>query len=609
VTFRTLQDRLALAGGASYGDLPIQITAASCQATGSVSPLPIPVGVGTSSTVKANNPPWSGLVLLNANAQPVTFAAGASLSCTIRFVFQKPTGCQGAGNPQLLNMAFLDTGVLNPNSAQQPPVFASATADLPLCRDIAVKKSAPVPQSFTPGQPVTYTVRVTNNNPQDAVAGILVDDPLPPGFAYVSSSCTACSPAPQLVGDHVQATIPTIPANGFVVITLVVTAPSTGGSYNNVATGEFAAGGNFFSGPGMVLSTNANVQVLTPRLTKSFARSPGGANQATLTFTLTNVPDNPVEKGITFTDTLPSSFQLIGQPSTTCHVGSASVSGNAITFQGELQAGEASCTVTIEVRGTGCNDRSNISNTSNIDPSGVDAKLGVTECPLTLTVRKALSGAIPPGFNGTFLFHVTCSTPDGLLQKQLSVTWPATTAVLEGVPAGSTCTVAEDPALPPLPTGYQWSGVPASQPANGIVTITRDGKNAVSFTNLIRACDDRGHVKITKRVEGAPPGFTGTFHFNLTCWSGSTLITKQAQVVVPTNPSVTVDGIPTGSSCTVTEAAPLPTLPAGWFWLSPSYSPASGQVDLIGTCCPEVVVIDRAKFCCTGEGGAVSPVL
>lgn|GEM_PF-7036520 len=215
----------------------------------------------------------------------------------------------------------------------------------------------------------------------------------------------------------------------------------------------------------------------------------------------------------------------------------------------------------------------------------------------SLTVTKKLAGA-PAGFTGTFKFYVTCSTPNGLLQQTLSVTWPNTAATLTGLPAGSVCTVSEDPTLPALPAGSSWSGVPVSTPANGVIKITKDGKNQITFTNTVRTCDDQGKVKITKRVEGVPPGFTGTFNFNVTCWSGTTLITKQAQITIPGSSTVTVTGVPIGSSCTVTETGPLPSLPAGWLWLAPTYQPASSHVDLEGNCCPEVVVVDRAKFCC-----------
>ncbi len=594
VTVRTLEDVASLSS-AAYGDLPIQITASSCQATGSVTPLPTPIAVGTNTTIKFHTPAWSGPPLLNF--APVTFGPGASLSCTIRFVPQQPTLCQGAGTPQIVNWAFIDTGIVNTSSPQPPPVSAPATADLPLCRTIGVNKVAPKPQSFTPGTTVTYTVQVTNNNPNDPVTGIHLDDPLPPGFVVTGASCA--SPCVATFSNNppdAQAAIPVIAAGGTVVVTITVTAPATGGSYDNVATASFDQQGSFFPGPGNSLSSTANVQVLTPRLTKSFTPA-GQGNQATMTLTLTNVGGNPLELGIKFTDTLSPGLQIVGTPSTTCHVGTVTVAGNAITFQGQLQAGEATCTVTVLVQGAGCNDRSNISNTANIDPSGVKAVLNVQECPLSLTVQKAVTGA-PSGFTGTFHFTVVCTTSSGLIQQQLTITWPSTTATLPGIPPGATCFVSEDPTLPPLPAGSSWSGVPISNPPGGVIVLTAGGTNQVSFTNAIRTCNDSARLKITKVLNGVPPGFSGTFDFTVTCWSGTNLVTRQVQITLPGPATVTVPGLPPGASCTVSEVSPEPALPAGWFWQAPSYVPATGQVNLVGNCCPEVVVTDTAKFCC-----------
>jgi hypothetical protein len=226
------------------------------------------------------------------------------------------------------------------------------------------------------------------------------------------------------------------------------------------------------------------------------------------------------------------------------------------------------------------------------------------DCLDKLTVMKSVIGA-PGTFTGTFKFNVTCSTPNGLLQQQLSINWPSTSVTLTGIPAGSTCTISEDPVLPPLPTGYSWSGLPISSPASGVVVITAGGANTIFFRNTARPCEDLGRLKITKLITGAPAGFTGTFTFNVACWNGTSLITQQAQVTIPGQPSITLNGIPIGSTCTVTEINPLPTLPAGWFWQPPTYSPASGQVALIGNCCPEVVVTNHPKYCCKEWDGPV----
>jgi hypothetical protein len=223
------------------------------------------------------------------------------------------------------------------------------------------------------------------------------------------------------------------------------------------------------------------------------------------------------------------------------------------------------------------------------------------DCPVKLTVTKAVPGA-PSGFTGTFQFHLTCSTSSGLLQQLVTITWPSTTVTIPNLQAGSTCTVSEDPALPSLPSGFSWSGLPLVAPPGGVIVLG-NGTNQISFTNTVRACNDRGQVKITKVVQNPPLGFSGTFTFNIACWAGTTLTTQQVQIAYPGSTSVIVNGILLGSSCTITETQPLPTLPSGWFWDSPLYSPASGQVVLVGMCCPEIIVTNRPKFCCK-EGGA-----
>lgn len=219
-----------------------------------------------------------------------------------------------------------------------------------------------------------------------------------------------------------------------------------------------------------------------------------------------------------------------------------------------------------------------------------------TDCVTGLTIVKSVVGA-PTGFTGAFKFNVTCSTSTGVIQQQLTINWPNTSVSLPGVAAGSTCTVSEDPALPALPAGYWWNGVPVSNPANGVIPI-KSGSNQISFVNTARFCEENGRLKITKRVEGAPAPFSGTFTFNVSCWAGSNLTTQQAHITFPGSGTVTLNGIPLGSSCTVTETGPLPVLPLGWFWLQPVYQPASGQASLVGNCYPEVIVIDRPKVCC-----------
>jgi hypothetical protein len=219
------------------------------------------------------------------------------------------------------------------------------------------------------------------------------------------------------------------------------------------------------------------------------------------------------------------------------------------------------------------------------------------ECPTTLTITKSIPG-VPSGFAGTFTFYVTCATSGGNVQQQVSITWPNTSVTLANLPAGAQCSASESPLLPALPSGYSWSPPVVVTPAGGVVVLNASGHNQISFANNVKRCPDVGSVKITKIVQGAPSGFSGTFTFNVVCWAGSSVITQQAQFHYPGQTAVTIGGIPTGASCTVTETGAMPALPAGWIWDSVTYSPPTGQVSLVETCCPEVRVTNHAKYCC-----------
>src|SRR5207253_17013 len=83
-----------------------------------------------------------------------------------------------------------------------------------------------------------------------------------------------------------------------------------------------------------------------------------------------------------------------------------------------------------------------------------------------------------------------------------------------------------------------------------------------------------GSLTISKTVNTGGSGFTsGTFGVHVDCGTAGTF---DKTITYPTSGSVTITGIPTGSSCTVTETT-MPTPPTGYSWGTPviSGSPAS----------------------------------
>ena len=72
--------------------------------------------------------------------------------------------------------------------------------------------------------------------------------------------------------------------------------------------------------------------------------------------------------------------------------------------------------------------------------------------------------------------------------------------------------------------------------------------------NVLRTCEDKGSVIITKTVKNPPPGFDkGDFEVTLNCWTGTGLVTKVETLTYPGMLTKTVFDLPIGSTCTIAE--------------------------------------------------------
>ena len=140
-----------------------------------------------------------------------------------------------------------------------------------------------------------------------------------------------------------------------------------------------------------------------------------------------------------------------------------------------------------------------------------------------LVITKATTGG-----SGTFSFDVDC---DGEDFDQVVTIVDNGTKTISGIPTGTKCTVTErdDDKF----TGF-------SVPTDGKVTI-EVGDNTVAFTNT----RDTGSLVITKSTNGG----TGTFSFDVDCDANA----FDQTVTITGSGSKTITGIPTGTTCKVTE--------------------------------------------------------
>jgi len=178
--------------------------------------------------------------------------------------------------------------------------------------------------------------------------------------------------------------------------------------------------------------------------------------------------------------------------------------------------------------------------------------LGSLELAKTLT-------AGPKGFDELFTLKYDCG---GDFTGSREVAAGASSTV-EGIPTGSECVVSE-PQMPDAPEGYTF-GTPVLDPVDGEVTIEKKGQT-VTVTVANTLTRDLGSLEITKTFSPGGSGFTGAFTIDYVCLIEDE-VQAEGSVVVAAGATSTVDGIPTGAVCTVTETVPAAV--AGFTWAVP----------------------------------------
>lgn len=139
-----------------------------------------------------------------------------------------------------------------------------------------------------------------------------------------------------------------------------------------------------------------------------------------------------------------------------------------------------------------------------------------------------------------------------------------------------------------LPTGMNVnagtgavSGIPS---ATGNATVTASttvaGQTCSGSTPLSVTAAPTGLLRVTKTVTGKPAGFTSPdFSVVVDCSVNS----FDQTLTLADGATRTIGGIPTGTTCTVTEPSPLPAAPAGYDYAAPVITPSGVQIIGNGT--------------------------
>ena len=161
-----------------------------------------------------------------------------------------------------------------------------------------------------------------------------------------------------------------------------------------------------------------------------------------------------------------------------------------------------------------------------------------------------------------------------------NISTPGGSGTFDEVYAGTEYTLAETG-----PGGYtagEWVCLPAGDvPARVTAANLQDAVNNGDKITLEKGerveCTivnirDLGSLKITKVFDAKTSGYDKAFNIDYKCQDEA-----QGTVSLKAGQSETINGIPTGTECAVSEAKPTDP-PAGWSFSDPVYDPASGKV-------------------------------
>ncbi len=270
--------------------------------------------------------------------------------------------------------------------------IALSTTFFGACVDLLVQTYPEITQ-VSVNQNFNWVIDITNSNTSSSAINIDFEDIIgaqftitgPPTCTVISGNATC--PTFTVNGNTVTGVIPNMDGNTTMQIIIPVVAPSFGGAFTNMAEAFPNPEDNEEQTPETNISISS-VQVIAPTITKSFTPAEIIQDEISiLEFTVNNLPGNPTQADINFTDNLPLGLELAGEVMwvqdngcTATFVGQAgaiAVSVSNLTFP----EGVASCTfavpVTSNIVGNYVNNSTNFTDINNLDTSQASATLAI----------------------------------------------------------------------------------------------------------------------------------------------------------------------------------------------------------------------------------------
>ncbi|MBO9534382.1 MAG: DUF11 domain-containing protein [Solirubrobacteraceae bacterium] len=351
--------------------------------------------------------------------------SGSSIVITITGTVQTSS----AGSP-VSNSATVAGNEFDPNTANN---LSSVTTNVNAAADLRIAKSVDKPTANV-GETLTWTIVATNDGPSTAT-GVQVTDDIPTGTTLVTRTSTqgTCS----TVGVQVVCAIGSLAggASATVTITATVNTSSAESPVDNTARVTSSV---YDPDPADNLSTASTSVGPAGDLQLSAAvGSPTAEVGDLVTYTLTARNNGPsAQAGVSITDTLPTTLQIIGTP--TSSQGGCSVTGQTVTCAlGGLASGAtATATIQARVRSTGSNQA--ITNPASVTGTRFDPVPANNSDSVAITVGPAADlvvthtvnqPAVNVGDTVVYTVIVRNTGPETATAVQLSDVLPATTTI------------------------------------------------------------------------------------------------------------------------------------------------------------------------------------
>ena len=532
-----------------------------------------------------------------------TFPAGSSLTLMLTLPINLDATC-GATSVAVKNKfsarvfgGVYTLGAVSPHVGAATTPDETFTTQARACVDIVASKNlVQSTNSFGPGQPIAFTIKLDNAG-STAATNVPFEDQLPPGFVYVSSTCAptgaaSCGGSPTFTAgspDKVNLSVASLGANGSgsVLITIngstttnatlfgaktnAVIIPSQAGSYVDLNTVNNATSQNFF------IRGRADLSVTkTSAAGCGVAHTAGGA--ATYIVTVTNNGPDVAIGGIV-KDPAVANLSITGL---SCSPGSGAVcpTGTAAAQIAALQSVPGlvipslanGATATFTLTGTYGASAASVSNAATVSLPGTayDLEANTTNNNATcdsatvvapLIITKTIAGS-SAGTQGAVVVSVNCGGvvrgPFTLAAGSAAGTY--TLANITGIPVGVSCVATETSTGVVLgstvSTTYTTSasgGTIGSGTSATVVVAESAVPSSIAFTDTYPASE--GSFAVTKTIAGAAAGSQGAVTINVNC--GGTLYgpyTVAAGATGLTNVA-TINNIPSGVVCKATETA------------------------------------------------------